>query len=107
MIRPALLASCLVMFACDQKDAAPPKAAAPQKMADKGPGPAPVAAADPAKPKVGLELPGNDAKVVALARKAITCRFARGFESACAEYKAWKDEQAAFSENRVFCRSSG
>ncbi len=98
MIRPTLLASCLVLFACDQKEAAPPAKAAPDKVADKGA--APAAALN--VPKVGLELPGNDPKVVALARKAITCKLERlGIDSSCAEYKAWKEEEAAFADNKA------
>ncbi len=96
MIRPTLLASCFVMFACDQKEAPAPAKAAPEKVTEK------AAPAAPDVPKIGLELPGNDAKVVALARKAITCKLERfGFDSACAEYKAWKDEEDAFSENKA------
>lgn len=95
MIRPTLLASCLVLCACDQKEA-PPKAA-PEKVTDKA---APPAA--PAKPKIGLEAAGNDAKVVALARKAITCKFeGSSFDSHCADYKAWKEEEDAFSANKA------
>lgn len=94
MIRPALLASCLLLCACDQKEA--PAKAAPEKAADKGP------SAAPAKPKIGLEAPGNDPKVVALARKAITCKFeGSSFDSQCADYKAWKEEEDAFSANKA------
>ena len=90
MIRPTLLASFLVLSACDQKEAPAPAKAVPEK------------ATAPAAPKIGLEAPGNDAKVVALARKAITCKFEKsGFDSACADLKAWKDEEAAFSDNKA------
>ncbi|MDP1823436.1 MAG: hypothetical protein Q8L48_09345 [Archangium sp.] len=87
MIRPALLASCLVLFACDEKKAPTPAKAAP---------------AAPAAPKAGLEAPGNDAKVVALARKAMTCTFENSsFDSACADLKAWEAEQDAFRDNKA------
>lgn len=97
MLKPILLASCVVvLFGCDQKEAAPPKAA-PDKPADKGP----AAPAEPAGPKVGINLPGNDPKVVALAKKALTCKFEKSFDSECADYKAWKDETEAFAGNKA------
>ena len=97
MIRPTLLVSCLVLFACDQKEDSAPAKTAPQKVTDKAA--APTAAAGP---KIGLELPGNDAKVVALARKAITCKFEKSdFDSDCADLKAWKAEEDAFAGNKA------
>lgn len=102
MKRIALLASCLaVLSACDEKKADPKVDKATPPAADK----APVVAE---KPKVGIELPGNDPAIVALAKKALTtCKWEggpekafAGFVSDCAELKAWNDEKEMFADKK-------
>ncbi|MFO0600557.1 MAG: hypothetical protein U0228_34940 [Myxococcaceae bacterium] len=99
MIKPILVASCavVVLCGCDQKSDAPEEKAPKEKAATK----TPEKAAEPAGPKVGINLPGNDPKVVELAKKVLTCKFEKDFDSNCAEYKAWKDESGLFADNKA------
>lgn len=93
MNRLALLVSCIaVVTACNKKNDA-------AKPGDK-PGAAPAAA-----PAVGLAAPGNDAKIVELAKKALACKWDdqsafSPFDAECADYKAWQDEKNAFAEHK-------
>lgn len=42
----------------------------------------------------GIDAPGNDAAVVALAKKALTCKWSdSGFDYACADKKAWDEAE--------------
>jgi hypothetical protein len=94
MKRLAVLAACLVVLgACDKKEDA-------TKSAEGG------ADAASAKPASGLNAPGNDPKIVELAKKAIGCKWEgkddaafSAFASGCPEYKAWQDEKDAFKDD--------
>ena len=84
-----VLASCLaVLSACPQKDDAAKPADPPAK--DKP-------AAAPEKPKIGIDLPGNDPKIVEAAKKALGCKWEDNasdpFDTACPEYKAWAEDK--------------
>lgn len=90
MNRLALYVSCVALLAgCDEKD-------------DPKPAAAPVAKDKPAAPPpTGINDPGNDPKIVELAKKALACKWENGsFDSQCAEYKAWQDEKDAFAEHK-------
>jgi hypothetical protein len=98
MNRLAVFASCLVLIGgCNKKE----EAAKPGS--DK-----PTAAASAEKPAAtGLNAPGNDPKIVELAKKALTCKWEgkddvvfAAFDNACPEYKAWRDEKAAFADKK-------
>jgi len=98
MNRLALLASfAAVLAACDKKDDSKPAPA----------GDKPAAAA-PAKPAAGIDLPGNDPKIVELAKKVVaSCKFDDQkvfdpFDSACPELKAWQDEKEAFKDGKGY-----
>ncbi len=87
-----LLSSVVLLAACNKKEDTKPAAA---------PGGDKPAAAAPEKPKIGLEAPGNDPKVVELAKKALGCKWEDKvfdpFDTACPEYKAWVEEKALFA----------
>ena len=108
MIRLTLLTSCLVLFACDEKSDAKPAAPADKVAAGKGAPEkaapektAPEKGATPTAGKIGLEAPGNVPALVALARKALTCKWEEDrFSDDCAEYKAWTGEYDAFKDNK-------
>jgi hypothetical protein len=91
MNRLALSLSCVALLAaCDKKDDTKPAAPA---ATDK-----PAAAAPKA---TGLNDPANDPKIVALAKKALGCKWVSGsFESECADAKAWEAESDAFADNK-------
>lgn len=97
MNRLAAILSCLAVLvvACDKKADAP-------KPADAPAGDKPAAA--PAKPAIGLNAPGNDPKIVELAKKALGCKWEDKvfdpFDTACPEYKAWKEEKALFADKK-------
>lgn len=90
------LVSCVVLLvACDKKDEAAKPAAAP--VAEKK-------EAAPAKPAIGINLPGNDPKIVELARKALECKWTDQtfdpFDRECPAYKAWVEEKALFADKK-------
>lgn len=111
MNRPALLAavSCIALFACDEKKeeakAAPEKPNAPvvKVSPDKPAEAAPEKGAPPAAGKAGkgIDAPGNDAKVVAAAKKVLACKWADGsFDYDCEDYKAFTSDYDTFRDNK-------
>jgi hypothetical protein len=97
MNRLAILASSLLVLAgCNKKDD-------PAKPAEAKPT-APAAAE---KPATGLNAPGNDPKIVELAKKALGCKWEgkddapfAAFDDKCPEYKAWREEKDAFANKK-------
>ena len=85
MKRLALYLCCVVVLAaCDKKDDAKPTKPAADKPAAAAPKP------------TGINDPGNDPKIVALAKKAMGCKWVSGsFDSECADAKAWQTETDA------------
>lgn len=97
MNRLAALLSCLVVLCgCDKEGEAPKPADAP--AADKKD-------AAPAKPKVGIELPGNDPKIVEGAKKALGCKWEDKnfdpFDTACPELKAWVETKEMCADKKT------
>lgn len=96
MTRLALCLSCFVVLAaCDNKDAGKPAATPAAKPGAKGTD-KPAAAKGP-----GLNDPANDPKIVALAKKALECKWANNaFDSECADFKAWQAETDLFADHK-------